>query len=264
MTWTSSARLALKAITRAGSGYEHSVVQHFRFEQRVPPPSAGTDAGPVRRTALVDALGEVERGVLGSLAALRPLLRDAVEAAVSGDSAICDQVTGERGAIDRRYAEVHTQLLALLARQAPVASELRLALALLHANDYIERIGAQCMNLAEMAGATPCAEQVECLREMGKLTDAQLEEVGTVLADREVAGVERVCQRDAAINDHHRRCLTVAFSEGGEPAVFAAMMARAIERAGDHAVDIARQVSFAVDGRVRPPEHDPEALTPDG
>jgi phosphate transport system protein len=72
-----------------------------------------------------------------------------------------------------------------------------------------------------------------------------------------VDGAERLRERDVAINEHNRRCFALAVEEGDdearrEAAFFVALMARALERIGDNAVDIAHQALFAAEGRLRP------------
>ena len=52
--------------------------------------------------------------------------------------------------IDGRYLEVHQGILSLLARQAPVAADLRLVAALLDVIKHIERMGYQCVNIAKL------------------------------------------------------------------------------------------------------------------
>jgi phosphate transport system protein len=156
---------------------------------------------------------------------------------------------------------VHDQLLALIARQGPVAADLRLAMALLHSNDRVERIGAQCGNIATLSEAMPeqgrpSADQLGCLSRAAVLADEQLLETGRVFAERDIDGALRLAEHDRAINEQNRRCFELAVREGDDEErrralFFVAMMARAIERIGDNAVDIGRQMVFAETGRLR-------------
>jgi phosphate transport system protein len=151
----------------------------------------------------------------------------------------------------------------LIARQAHVAGDLRLAIALLHVNDRTERMGTQCVNIATLSSAMPVgadrpAEQLGCLREMARMADEQVAEAARAFAQRDVEAARRLDERDRGINEHNRRCFALAVREGDgeqrrEAAFLVAMMARAIERLGDNAVDIGQQADFAVTGRLRPP-----------
>jgi phosphate transport system protein len=216
----------------------------------------------VDRTALDYALYDAEQRTLDELDAVRDLLRLAAEAATSGNSDLADQVQARTGELDSRYTEIHDRLLALIALQAPVASDLRLAIALLHVNDRLARIGAQTVNIATLCcqmprGVQVSERQLDCLSAMTRLTDEQLSDAKQVLAARDPKGVARLRQNDLAINEHNRRCFAIAIEEGGdeqrrEAAFFVALMARALERIGDNAVDIAAQAEFAANGRLRP------------
>jgi phosphate transport system protein len=164
--------------------------------------------------------------------------------------------------LERRYGEVHDRLLTLIACQAPVAGDLRLAIALLHVNERVERMGAQCLNVAKLCraipeGTRPSAAQLECLSAMAQLAEEQVAEAARVFAERDVEGAGRIRQHDLAINSANRRCFALAIEDGGdeglrEVAFVVAMMARALERIGDNAVDVGQQAAFAVTGRLRP------------
>ena len=223
-------------------------------------PTANGHASALR-SPLAAALGGAEERTLGELAMVRTSLGRAIEAATTRDAAIAAEVSAQRVELDRRYGEVHDQLLALIARQSPAARDLRLAMALLHVNDRTERMEAQCANIATLCGVLPTAPapgQLECLATMGDLAAQQVSDAATVFAERDTDGVRRLRDRDAAINEHNRRCFERAVADGGdeprrEAAFLVAMMARAIERIGDNAVDIGQQAAFVVTGRMRPP-----------
>ena len=101
---------------------------------------------PVARSRLEHALAEAEQRTLRELEFVRQPLQRSVVAAMRADCSLADAVAAEEVQFDRRYGEVHDQLMALIAQQAPVAGDLRLAMALLHVNDRVERIGAQCLS----------------------------------------------------------------------------------------------------------------------
>jgi phosphate transport system protein len=230
-------------------GYRASMIAKGRLEH-------------VDRVALEASLHDAEQHTLDLFDVLRELLGRAVKAATDSDTSVADEVTTHAGELEQRYAETHDRLLALMALQAPVASDLRLAIALLHVNDRLDRIGAQIVNIAKLCcempqGARPSADQLACLSEMAGLTEEQVAEAATILAQRDPRGAERLRRHDLAINEHNRRCFALAVHDGAdearrEAAFFVALMARALERIGDNAVDIARQAAFVATGRLRP------------
>ena len=83
------------------------------------------------------------------------MLDQAIEAVTNGDAELARMVIDGDDRIDGRYLDVHQGILSLLARQAPVASDLRLVAALLHTIVHIERIGDLCVNIAKLVFLIP-------------------------------------------------------------------------------------------------------------
>ncbi|MBA3788391.1 MAG: PhoU domain-containing protein, partial [Actinobacteria bacterium] len=95
----------------------------------------------------LDAL-ELELRLEGELV-LRSL-RGAVEAVCTQDDELADEVIAFDDDVDGQYAVVAQGIELLLARQTPVASDLRLVLALLHDNLHLERMGDLCVTIAKL------------------------------------------------------------------------------------------------------------------
>ena len=212
------------------------------------------------RVPLEQALAEAETRVLAELAAVREALQHAVATVSAHDEAAGRRVVEQAEELHGRYDDVHARLLALIARQAPVAGDLRRAIALIHVNDRLERMSAQCVNIATLCHAFPAGEapsegQLDCLLGMASLADEQMAEAAKVFAERDIDGARRLTEHDLGINERNRRCFVLAVREGDvevrrEVAFLVALMARAIERIGDNAVDIARQAAFVATGRL--------------
>jgi phosphate transport system protein len=212
------------------------------------------------RVPLEQALREAEQRSLAELQIVRTALDRAVAAVTEGKPSLADEVAGQVAELTRRYEEVHEGLLTLMARQAPVAGDLRLAIALLHVNERVERMARQCGNIVTLhralpEGQHPASEQLECLAAMARLADEQIAEAAMAFAARDVAGARRLDEHDLGINRANRRCFSIAVREGDretarEVGFLVAMMARAIERIGDNAVDIGRQAAFVATGRL--------------
>src|SRR3954447_1422821 len=99
------------------------------------------------------------------------MLMGAVDAALSGNREGADAVAVQSADLDRRYAEVHDCLLGLIARQGPVAGDLRRGMALLHVNDRLARMGAKSVSVPPLCraipdGGRPSSKQLGCLSEM--------------------------------------------------------------------------------------------------
>lgn len=210
---------------------------------------------PARR-----AFHDAEELVLGELETVRAELRRAGAAAVSAQPGLVAQAIELAGQAEQRHADIHERMLCLMAQQAPVAGDLRLAVALIAVNDRLARVSAQAVNIATLCremspGTTPPPDQLSCLERMVELADRQLHAAGTIFATRDVDGVVRLRAQDRELNLANRRCFALAVERGEhdvrQAVFFVALMARAIERVGDNAVEIARQAAFVADGRLR-------------
>ena len=77
-------------------------------------------------------------------------LRAALNALAPHDVELADEVISFDDEIDRRYVEIERGIESLLARQTPVAVDLRLVLAMLHINLHLERMGDYCVTIAKL------------------------------------------------------------------------------------------------------------------
>src|SRR5205814_3325470 len=91
----------------------------------------------------------LEQQTLGGLDIVVQQLDRALEALAYQDVELAGMVVADDDRIDGRYLEVHQGILSLLARHAPVATDLRLVAALLHVIKHVERMGDQCVNIAK-------------------------------------------------------------------------------------------------------------------
>jgi phosphate transport system protein len=163
--------------------------------------------------------------------------------------------------IDGRFLEVHQEILTLIARQAPVATDLRLLAALLDVIRRIERMGDQCVNICKVLLLAPEAPSddlhlTERILEMGRKARALALESSKAFAARDVASAEKLCEVDDEIDDLNREVFQIAVALAGDPdarewAMRMTQVARAIERIGDNAVDIGEETAFVASGVYR-------------
>ena len=163
--------------------------------------------------------------------------------------------------IDGRYLEVQQGILSLLALQAPVAGDLRIVAALLHAMKNIERMGDQCVNMAKLvplAGHEPPedARVLDNIARMGAQARAQVVQCKQAFERRDVALAEDLVRQDDEIDRLNREVFGLALEIGDDPdtrewAMHMMLIARCIERIGDNAVDIGEQTAFVVTGLFR-------------
>ena len=115
----------------------------------------------------------------------------ALESISDQDVGLARTVIAEDDRIDLRYLEIHQGVLSLLARQAPVAGDLRIVAALLHMVRCIERMGDQCVNIAklvELSGheAPKDREILDTIERMGELARSEVSQSRDAFATRDV------------------------------------------------------------------------------
>jgi phosphate transport system protein len=205
-----------------------------------------------------EELAALEHQALGGVDLVTSQLDHVLSALEHQDVELAALVVVEDDRIDGRYLEVNQGVLSLLARQAPVAGDLRLIAALLHVIKHIERIGDQCVNIAKLiplAGHEPPVH-VELLRrvlEMGALAGSEVRQSKAAFAARDADLARDLVRQDARINRLQREVFQIAIEIGDDPdtrewATHMILVARALERIGDNAVDIGEQTAFVVTG----------------
>lgn len=223
----------------------------------------GRELAPGGRPALEQALEQAEHNVLDRLEGVRGLLAEAMASTLECDTDRASRVLARARELAQVHAHVHQEVMALIARQAPVAGDLRLVMGLLQANDRIARMEAQCVDIATLCTSIPDREsaspsQLSCLAEMAKLVDRQVAEAASALRERDIGTVRSVQELDLEVNRHNRACFDLAVHDGADEtrrsaAFYGALMARALERIGDNAVEIAQLVTFVVTAQLRAP-----------
>ena len=161
--------------------------------------------------------------------------------------------------VDARYLEISQGIEQLLARQTPVAVDLRLVLAVLHINLGLERMADLCVTIAKLTKLTaelrPDETLVEAFEEMGARAEEMTRVAMRSFAERDVAGAESLVDLDELIDRANRRVvkhvLELDRSSLQEWGLRMIIVSRCLERIGDHAVDIGEQTAYLVTGEFR-------------
>jgi phosphate transport system protein len=206
-------------------------------------------------------LQNLEHQALGALDMVVTSLERVLEALQHQDIELASIVVQDDDRIDGRYLEVHQGILSLLALQAPVAGDLRVVAALLHVIKHAERMGDQCVNIAKLLPVSgfeaPRDEEMQQkILRMGQLAASEVAQAKQAFELRDVDLAEDLVRQDEQINRLNRECFQRAVEMGDdhdrrEWAMTMMLVARAIERIGDNAVDIGEQVAFVVTGLFR-------------
>jgi phosphate transport system protein len=208
-----------------------------------------------------EELKGLEQQVLGGLDLVVQQLDRALESVSYQDVELASMVVADDDRIDGRYLEVHQGILSLLARQAPVAGDLRIVAALLHAIRCIERMGDQCVNIAKLVPLSGYEQPkdkdiLDAIEKMGQYARSQVSQAKEAFGSRNVDLAQDLVRQDAEINTLNRLIFRRAVDVGDdvdvrEWAMFMILVARCLERIGDNTVDIAEQVVFVVTGLFR-------------
>jgi phosphate transport system protein len=188
-------------------------------------------------------------------------LRSALNALARGDDELADEVIGFDDEIDRRYVAIETGVQSLLARQTPVAIDLRLVLAILRVNLHLERMADYCVTVAKltklMGGLDVSDDRIlSSLEDMGQRAEQMIRVALDAFADRDADKAASLNDLDDLIDRANRQAVDDVLSLGDSPeereyGLRMLVISRCVERIGDHAVDIGEQVGFVVTGELR-------------
>ncbi len=212
------------------------------------------------RINFFEELQTAEGGLLAEGSLVKQQLQRVMEAVASRSGDLARKVIADDDRIDDVYLATEMRILNLLALQAPVASDLRLVSAILHSNMHIERMGDLCVNIAKFAlNRDPYPSDSPMLSRLGEMGGRAAEMLDLALsafAQRSVDLAEQLPVKDEALDRLNRGMLTdlkayVDDESSFEWASNLILVARYLERFGDHAVDIGEQISFLVTGVFR-------------
>jgi phosphate transport system protein len=208
-----------------------------------------------------DHLDNLEKNCLDGINLVVASLDRTMEAVQHQDMELAELVIADDDRIDGRYLEVHQAILTMLATQAPVATDLRLISALLHVMHSIERMGDQCVNISKVIPLTGYDapvhdEMVDRIVLMGKQGRSMLSQAKKAFEGRDVELARDLVRQDDLIDNLNKECFQIAVQVGEDQdtrewAMTMMLVARALERIGDNAVDIGEQVAFVVTGLFR-------------
>ncbi|CAB4698932.1 MAG: phosphate signaling complex protein PhoU [Actinobacteria bacterium] len=188
-------------------------------------------------------------------------LRGALNALGRGDSELADEVIGFDDEIDKRYLRIDEGVQSLLARQTPVATDLRLVLAILRINLHLERMADYCVTVAKLTklmGGLDVSDQtiLNSLEDMGQRAEQMIRVALDSFSERNVEKALTLSDLDELIDRANRQAVEQVLSLGDsaeerEYGLRTLVISRCVERIGDHAVDIGEQIAYVVTGEFR-------------
>jgi phosphate transport system protein len=205
------------------------------------------------RVTFQEELDQLEASLQEEGALVLRVLRGALNALAQRDVELADEVISFDDDVDRLYLQIEQEIESLLARQTPVATDLRLVLALLHVNLHLERMADYSVTIAKLTKLVADVEGdpalLQSLQEMGERAEEMIRVALDSLASRDLAAAESLVDLDELIDRSNRRFVERVVEIVAEPGLREwvlrmVLVSRTIERIGDHAVDIGEQVAY--------------------
>ena len=212
------------------------------------------------RTTFQDELDLLEATLQEEGALVLRALRGALNALEQRDHELAGEVIAFDDDVDDRYVRIEEGVQSLLARQTPVASDLRLVLAILHINLHLERMADYCVTIAKLSQLVPDVEPsprfVEGFEEMGSRCEEMIRVALDAFGNRDLSAAESLVELDELVDRANRRVVERILELGEAPAMREyglrmVLVSRALERIGDHAVDIGEQISYLLTAEFR-------------
>ena len=208
--------------------------------------------------------------IMVSLVGLTETVADAVgrttRALLEADLQLAERVISDDAIIDNAHDDIEQRAFTLLARQAPVAGELRTIVAALRMVNALGRMGAA--HIAKIARLRyPDSAVPDALRDnfttMARLSESMVRAAAASLRDRNVSNAARMAEEDEEMDElraaQFRVLLGPDWNEGVEKAVDAALLGRYYERIADHAVNIGSRLIYLTTGEAPEGENWPRA-----
>lgn len=201
--------------------------------------------------SVLNELVEMTGGVRAALALATKALLDA-------DVSAAEEVISGDLAIDEARERIEDESFDILARQAPVAGDLRMLVASLRMVADLERMGDLSVHVAKVARlrypvrAVPTV-LIPTIQEMARTADEMIAAAAEIVATHDVKAARELEAADDDMDtlrrSMFRTLLSDEWTDGVEPAVDLALLGRYYERIGDHAVSMARRIVFLVTGQ---------------
>jgi phosphate transport system protein len=212
------------------------------------------------RISLQEELDQLEASLQEEGALVLRALRGCLNALERQDAELADEVIAFDDEVDDTYVAIEEGIQSLLARQTPVAIDLRNVLAVLHINLHLERMADYCVTVAKLTKLVQDAPSdpmlAEALDDMGVRAEEMIQAALDSFANRDVGSAESLVEMDELIDGANRRVVHQILSLSADPelrewGLRMLLVSRCLERIGDHAVDIGEQTAFLVSGQFR-------------
>ena len=212
---------------------------------------------PLPRVHFHQQLEHLKDKLLAMAALSQQALESSVDAYLERNVSLCEYVGENETAINTAHREVDEMSYELLAQEQPMAVDLRFILAVIKINGNLERIGDQSMSIAQRTREMASREALDIPTDIDKMRDVartMIRGALQALLDGDAVLASSVVDMDDEIDrlnrETHERLIAVISADPSkaEQALHSIIISRNLERIADHAVNIAGDVVFWIDG----------------
>ena len=210
------------------------------------------------RSAFQDELDGVTQSLLDLSSLVSSAVTQATHALLTADLSEAEAVIAADDRVDEIQHELDARIIDIIARQQPVASDLRALVTALRMSADLERMGDMAHHIAKITrlrhpGAAVPSELLLTIEEMGKVARLISDKVGGVINSKDIDKALEVEKDDDEMDLLHRRLFTAllepSWPHGIETAIDMTLIGRYYERYADHAVSVSRRIHFQVTGK---------------
>lgn len=209
------------------------------------------------RSVFQEELDGVSQSLVDLASMVTESMKKATEALLAAELRLAEDVISADEKIDNYQHELDSRIIDIIARQQPVASDLRALITALRMSADLERMGDLSHHIAKIArlrhpeSAVP-QEFHDLIRHLGDASCKISEKVGTVIETRNTAMALELEKDDDVIDTLHRELIGKmtdgTWNKGVASAIDITLLGRYYERFADHAVSVSRRVYFLVTG----------------
>jgi phosphate transport system protein len=213
---------------------------------------------PLIRSVFQDELDNVSQTLFDLSVMVSDSMAKATKSVITKDLKMAEDVITFDEKVDTVQHDLDARIIDIIARQQPVASDLRALVTALRMSADLERMGdlahhvAKLVRLRHPDSAVP-AELLPMLEAMGETAEKIAAKTGVVISTRDVALAAQVEKDDDEMDLLHRQLISAliapTWQHGVETAIDLTLLGRYYERYADHAVSVARRVIFLVTGK---------------
>jgi len=213
---------------------------------------------PLIRSVFQDELDNVSQTLFDLSVMVSDSMAKATKSVITKDLKLAEEVITFDEKVDTVQHDLDARIIDIIARQQPVASDLRALVTALRMSADLERMGdlahhvAKLVRLRHPESAVP-AELLPMFEAMGETAEKIATKTGVVISTRDTALAAQVEKDDDEMDLLHRQLISAliapTWQHGVETAIDLTLLGRYYERYADHAVSVARRVIFLVTGK---------------